>query len=95
MNFTNFAKVANLEVNQNILTAKKIFYAYKKSILVFYLALYFRHSEKTGDATVSSLLPWQPQQPHYKQRSLSVLARTCKIFLFRFLCVFLENIDLR
>ena len=27
------------------------------SILVFYLALYFRHSEKTGDATVSSLLP--------------------------------------
>ena len=37
---------------------------------------------------------WGPQQPHYKHKSLSVLAPTCKIFLFRLLSVFLENIYL-
>ena len=29
----------------------------KESALVFYVALYFRHSEKAGDPTVNSLLP--------------------------------------
>ena len=94
MNFTNFAKVDNLEVNQNILIAKKIFYAYKKSILAFYLALYFRHSEKTGDETFNSLLPLATSTATLQTKK-SISTRTCKIFLFRFLCVFLENIDLR
>ena len=29
----------------------------KKSVLAFYLALYFRHSEKTFNAKINSLLP--------------------------------------
>ena len=60
----------------------------KKSALVFYLVLYFRHSEKTGDATVNSLLPLKTSAVILQtQKSISTCSNQQDMPFWTFMCV--------